>query len=221
MKKSYFDGSILGMIGWNFLSSLLTVITFGIGYPWSLCMLKRWETKHTVICSQRLKFNGKGLQLLGLWILLALVPYAGLLIVLMLMRGMAQDFMSNPELAIFLLLCVLIAALCYWYFVKIQIIKWEVKHTEFESYPENWAQAQQAKPSEGVAPAASIPAGVAQGPEITAEGPMDAVLSLGTLCVGVPVAAVGLGFGFAGRFLEGGILFCVGLALLVVSYFKQ
>lgn len=220
MKKSYFDGSILGMIGWNFLSSLLTVITFGIGYPWSLCMLKRWETKHTVICSQRLKFNGKGLQLLGLWILLALVPYVGLLIVLMLMRGMVQSLRSNPELLILLLLCVLVAALCYWYFVRIQIIKWEVKHTEFEIYLANWATAPQTNSAES-APAASAPASAVRGPEITADGPMEVVLSLGTLFVGIPAAIAGLGFMLVGRFLEGGILFCLGIVLLLVSYFKQ
>lgn len=221
MKKSYFDGSILGMIGWNFLSSLLTVITFGIGYPWSLCMLKRWETKHTVICSQRLKFNGKGLQLLGLWILLALVPYAVLFIVLMIMRGMVQSLRSNPELLILLLLCVLVASLCYWYFVRIQIIKWEVKHTEFESYPENWDQPQQAKPSKEEATASSIPANVAQGPEITAEGPMEAVLSLGTLFVGVPIAISGLVVVFLGKPLGGVLLFALGIVLLLVCYFKQ
>ncbi len=67
--ESYFDGGTLQLIGWRILASLLTTITFGFAFPWAMCMLQRWEVKHTVINGRRLKFTGKGVQLFGRYIL--------------------------------------------------------------------------------------------------------------------------------------------------------
>lgn len=67
-EKSYFDGSLLQLIGWKILGALVTSITFGICYPWAFCMVYRWEAKHTVINGHRLKFNGTAIQLFGNWI---------------------------------------------------------------------------------------------------------------------------------------------------------
>ena len=67
-EKSYFDGGLLQLIGWQILGSLITVLTFGICYPWAICMIYRWEAKHTVINGRRLKFNGTAMQLFGNWI---------------------------------------------------------------------------------------------------------------------------------------------------------
>ena len=67
-EKSYFDGGLLQLIGWQILGGLVTVITFGICYPWAICMIYRWEAKHTVINGRRLKFNGTAMQLFGNWI---------------------------------------------------------------------------------------------------------------------------------------------------------
>ncbi len=47
IEKSYFDGGLLQQIGWTLLGSFITLITFGICYPWAICMMYRWETKHT------------------------------------------------------------------------------------------------------------------------------------------------------------------------------
>lgn len=67
--NSYFDGGLLQLIGWRILGTLLTVCTLGICYPFALCMVYGWETKHTVVNGHRLAFDGTGLQLLGKWII--------------------------------------------------------------------------------------------------------------------------------------------------------
>lgn len=68
MKKSYFDGGLLQLIGWRFLGAFVTIFTFGICYPWALCMVYGWETKHTVINGNRLYFDGTAIQLFGNWL---------------------------------------------------------------------------------------------------------------------------------------------------------
>lgn len=129
MKGSYFDGSVLQLIGYSLLSSLLTVVTFGIAYPWATCMLQRWETKHTVIENRRLSFNGKGIQLLGLWVLMALLPIGILIAFAFVVRSVSGQLSTG--VSILLLVCLLVFALCYKFFVQIQLKRWSVKHMEF------------------------------------------------------------------------------------------
>lgn len=66
--RSYFDGGLLQLIGWRMLGIIVTVCTLGICYPWAVCMVYRWEVRHTVICSRRLRFTGTAAGLFGLWI---------------------------------------------------------------------------------------------------------------------------------------------------------
>lgn len=68
MRKSYFDGGLFQLIGWKILGTIVTVCTFGICYPWALCMVYNWEIKHTVIEGKRLAFDGTAIQLFGNWI---------------------------------------------------------------------------------------------------------------------------------------------------------
>ena len=42
--------------------------TFGICYPWALCMIYAWKINHTVVEGRRLKFNGSAVGLFGNWI---------------------------------------------------------------------------------------------------------------------------------------------------------
>ena len=65
--KSYFDGGLLSYIG-CILGSLITSCTFGICYPWALCMIYAWKINHTVVEGRRLKFNGSAVGLFGNWI---------------------------------------------------------------------------------------------------------------------------------------------------------
>lgn len=69
--ESYFDGSTLQWLGWRILTNVIITLTLGIAYPWAMCMMMRWEVKHTVINGRRLKFNGNGAQLFGKYILWA------------------------------------------------------------------------------------------------------------------------------------------------------
>ena len=66
--ESYFDGGLLQLIGWHLLGGLITTFTLGICFPWAICMIYNWETKHTVINGHRLKFTGTATQLFGNWL---------------------------------------------------------------------------------------------------------------------------------------------------------
>lgn len=66
--KSYFDGGLFSLISWRILGAIVTIFTLGICFPWAICMLYRWETKHTVINGRRLIFNGTAIELFGNWI---------------------------------------------------------------------------------------------------------------------------------------------------------
>ena len=71
--ESYFDGALRQQIGYAILGALITMFTFGICYPWALCMQYSWEAKHTVINGKRLAFDGKASQLFGKWIVWSLL----------------------------------------------------------------------------------------------------------------------------------------------------
>lgn len=74
--ESKFTGGLLGLIGINILCSILTAITFGIAYPWAVCIKQRWIAKHTIIDGYLLTFDGTGGQLFGSyikWFLLTLI----------------------------------------------------------------------------------------------------------------------------------------------------
>ena len=69
MKESYFDGGLLSLIGLYILGILITFFTFGICYPWALCMIYGWKINHTVIEGRRLRFTGSAWSLFGHWII--------------------------------------------------------------------------------------------------------------------------------------------------------
>lgn len=68
MRDSYFDGGLLQLVCWTILGAIITAVTFGICYPWALCMVYNWKIKHTVIEGRRLQFNGSAIGLFGNWI---------------------------------------------------------------------------------------------------------------------------------------------------------
>lgn len=60
-----FDGGAGSYFGVGLLAALLTLITFGFGAPWAICMRYRWRAQHTLINGQRVRFTGTGM---GLWV---------------------------------------------------------------------------------------------------------------------------------------------------------
>lgn len=40
-EKSYFDGGLLQLVGWQILGGLVSAITLGICFPWAICMIYR------------------------------------------------------------------------------------------------------------------------------------------------------------------------------------
>lgn len=75
---SYFDGGLLGLIGVNFLTSFLTIISLGLLYPFVICYKQKWLAKHTIINRKKLSFKGTSLSLVGhylLWWFLTLITF--------------------------------------------------------------------------------------------------------------------------------------------------
>ena len=61
--RSKFTGGLLGLIGVNILSWLITFCTLGLATPWAMCIKYKWEVKNTIIEGRRLKFIGTGSSL--------------------------------------------------------------------------------------------------------------------------------------------------------------
>ncbi len=66
--NSTFDGTLLGYLGRVILGAIITICTFGICYPWALCLLYGWKIDHTIVDGRRLKFTGSAMGLFGHWI---------------------------------------------------------------------------------------------------------------------------------------------------------
>lgn len=73
--ESYFDGNAFEWLGWQIVACLISAFSFGIAFPWAMCMLTKWEVEHTVISGKRLKFTGTGGQLFGKYILWSFLTF--------------------------------------------------------------------------------------------------------------------------------------------------
>lgn len=73
---SSFSGGLLGLIGIELLSFLVSIITLGLASPWLYVMKRNWYIKHTTYNGRKLLFVGKGGQLFRLfikWVLLSII----------------------------------------------------------------------------------------------------------------------------------------------------
>lgn len=74
--SSSFDGHIWQLFGVRFLSSFISLITFGLGTFWAHCYQERWYNKHTVLDGVRMSFDGTAWQYFGkriVWLLLTVI----------------------------------------------------------------------------------------------------------------------------------------------------
>lgn len=67
--ESFFDGKTIQLICVNILCKLLTIISFGLLYPFTVCYKLKWINKHTIINRKKLVFTGKATSLFGKYIL--------------------------------------------------------------------------------------------------------------------------------------------------------
>ena len=61
-----FDGTAGDFFPVFLITTLLSMFTFGLAFPWVLCMMKKWECEHTFVNGRRLRFDGSGGSALGL-----------------------------------------------------------------------------------------------------------------------------------------------------------
>jgi Bacterial protein of unknown function (DUF898) len=64
----YFDGGAGSYVGISILGFLITVFSLGLLFPLAYVLRLRWRIEHTVIEGRRLRFNGTGLGLFGMWL---------------------------------------------------------------------------------------------------------------------------------------------------------
>ena len=67
-EESFFDGTGIDLFVKRLLLSLISFVTCGIGAPFMLVNIIKWEKEHTVIQGKRQTFNGTAMELFGLWI---------------------------------------------------------------------------------------------------------------------------------------------------------
>lgn len=70
---SYFDGNSFEYFGYGLLTVLVSLLTLCIALPWMLNIIYKWEMKHTVICGDRLDYDGTGLGLFMCYIIIYLL----------------------------------------------------------------------------------------------------------------------------------------------------
>jgi uncharacterized membrane protein YjgN (DUF898 family) len=76
--ESKFTGGLLGLIGVNIITGLVTLLSLGLLTPQIICFRERWVARHTYIDGKRLGFFGNGMQLFGSyikWFLLTIITF--------------------------------------------------------------------------------------------------------------------------------------------------
>lgn len=63
-----FDGGAGDLFVTQLLAMFITSLSFGILFPWAICMLEKWKVDHTVVDGVRLEFRGAAMGLFGSWI---------------------------------------------------------------------------------------------------------------------------------------------------------
>lgn len=70
-----FDGNSFQFFGYGLLSGLLLTITCFLAGPWVITMIVKWDTKHCVVASNRWKYEGTALGILGQFLIVFLLSF--------------------------------------------------------------------------------------------------------------------------------------------------
>ena len=70
---SGFDGNSFEYFGYGVLEGLLLLVSCGLAWPWTTTMIQKWETGHSIVGGNRLKYEGTALGILGQYIIIALL----------------------------------------------------------------------------------------------------------------------------------------------------
>ena len=68
--KFEFKGTGLGFLWLAVWTSVLTIITIGIFWPWAYSAIQRWIAEQTFIDGRQLCFKGTGVGFFGTWLLI-------------------------------------------------------------------------------------------------------------------------------------------------------
>ena len=74
--ESYFDGKTIQLIGVNIICNIITTLSLGLLFPFTVCYKRKWICKHTIINRKKLLFYGNGFSLFGkylLWLFLTII----------------------------------------------------------------------------------------------------------------------------------------------------
>lgn len=64
-----FRGGAATYWGTALLGLLITLLSFGLLYPFAVVLIERWRAKHSYISGRQLEFTGTAIGLLGRWLL--------------------------------------------------------------------------------------------------------------------------------------------------------
>ena len=68
-----FKGSGLSYWWLAFWTTILTVVTLGIFWPWAYCAKQKWVAKNTYIDGKQLVFKGSGAGIFATWLLIVVL----------------------------------------------------------------------------------------------------------------------------------------------------
>ena len=68
-----FRGSGFGYIWLLLWTTVVSILTFGLFFPWAYSAQQRWIASNTYIDGRQLVFNGTGLGFFGIWLLILIL----------------------------------------------------------------------------------------------------------------------------------------------------
>ena len=76
MTKTFeFRGTGFGYLWLLIWTSVISVITLGLYFPWAYSALQRWIADNTYVNDRQLVFTGSGIQFLGHWLLIMILTF--------------------------------------------------------------------------------------------------------------------------------------------------